>query len=103
MNISDLLNEYLNNLGDINKFFNSNSNEIIKQTLNLSLKFISIDITTMNSKLSNNIIKLMNERFKKLEKKESLKNDVWYIKYNELIKKLNYCSIKLNKLMKKIK
>ena len=99
MNISDLLNKYLNNLGDINKFFNSNSNEIIKQTVNLSLKYLSIDMTTMNSKLSNNIIKLMNERFKKSEKKELLKNDEWKIKYNELIKKLNECSKELNKLM----
>ena len=99
MNISDLLNEYLNNLGDINKFFNSNSNEIIKQTVNLSLKYLSIDMTSINSKLSNNIIKLMNERLKKLEKKELLKNNEWYIKHYVLIKKLNECSKELNKLM----
>ena len=99
MNICKSFNNYLNELGDINKYFNSNSNEIIKQTINLSLKCLSIDMTTMNINLSNDKMKLMSKKFEKIKEKEILKNDEWYLKHNELTKKLNECSIELNKLM----
>lgn len=101
MNICNSLNKYLNELGDINQYLLNSSNEIIKEIVTISLKYLSIDMSIMNLYSSNNVLKLMNIMFEKVEKKESLKNDKWNIKHNEITKKLNEYSNELNKLMNK--
>ena len=101
MNVTESLNKYLNDLGNIEEHLLSNSNDIIKNTINLCFKYLSVD--KLNNNESQDIIKLMNCRLKKIEQKEQIKTNEWYIKYDDKTKKLNLLSIELNKLIDKKK
>ena len=97
MNIYDCLNNYLNSLGDINKYLLTNSSETIKNTLSLCFKYLSVE--EINKDVSLNLKKLLNSRLKKIEQKERIKDNEWYINSNNIKKELDGYSKELNKLM----
>ena len=63
MELSESLNKYLFEFGDINIYFNQIGTTELKQIIKLSLKFISFDISNNNIKNKDyDIIKLLNKK-----------------------------------------
>jgi hypothetical protein len=95
-----LLNNYLNDLGDLNELFNNNSPTEIQNIIIMSLRYLSIELC--KNKNNDDIINILNKRIKKIEKIEKIENNKtneYKKKYNEIINKLNKCSKELNLLM----
>ena len=96
MNVSPMLNDYLNELGELNDYLLPLSKEEITKVVNYCFKCISVD-KIKNEKLMD-LIKLMNLRFKKMKDKENLKTIEWNDKYRQIINKQNKYSKELIKL-----
>ena len=96
MDVSKMLNDYLNNLGELTSYLAQLSKEEIIKVVNYCLKCISVD--KINNEKSIDLIKLMDSRLKKMENKEKLKTKEWDHKYSEIINQLNAYSKELNKL-----
>lgn len=101
LKISKLLNEYLNNFGNLNDYLLTKSNNEIIELLNNCFNYLSKD--KLNNKQSIDMIKLMNYRLKKIKDKELIKTNEYKIKYNQIIEKLCLKSNELNKLLKEKK
>ena len=97
MEISELLNKYLNELENKNIHYFQCSTEKLKEIINICLKYMSIDLTNKNN--NNDIIKLLNSRLNKIEKIENEKNNEYKNKYDKIILQLNKDSSNLNKLI----
>lgn len=96
INVSKMLNDYLNNLGELNSYLLPLSKEEINEVVNYCFKCISVD--KIKNEKSIDLIKLMDLRLKKMENKENLKTKEWTKKYSEIINQLNKYSKELNKL-----
>ena len=85
-----------NELDNINEYLLSNLDKI-KAITDICFKYLSVDMSN-NSNIID-IINLMNYRLEKMEKKENNKTNEWNSKYNNVIKKIEECSLNINKLM----
>ena len=93
---SPMLNDYLNNLGELNDYLLPLSKEEIIKVVNYCFKCISVD--KIKNETSIDLIKLMNLRLKKMETKENMKTKEWNGKYKQIINQLNEYSKELIKL-----
>ena len=96
INVSPMLNDYLNDLGELNDYLFPLSKEEIIKVVKYCLKCISID--KINNEKLVDLIKLMNLRLKKMEAKENIKTKEWNDKYKQIINQLDEYSKELIKL-----
>jgi hypothetical protein len=98
MNVSKMLNDYLTDLGEINNYLLSISNQEFFNVVNYCFKCISID--KIENEKSIDLIKLMDLRLKKIIEKENVKTIELNEKYNMIINQLNEYSTELIVLLK---